>query len=282
MIVVWFGINLGLKPLTDLQDAISIRSSDDLSQIRRPVPPEVSGVLTTLNNLFDQLQSAIASRDRFISDAAHQLRNPVAGLLSLAEATRDAKSAEDQSARVLELVDAAHYTSRLSHQLLSLERAKGHKDLSRFKQLNLNEVVREVCEQNANHILERDIEFEFIPHRHDTEIKGDELLLKEALQNLIDNALKHAGSNNKRIDVGVMVSNEMAYIYVADQGVGLSCKDSQVAFSRFAQVRPGEGSGLGLAIVEEIARLHGGSAQIESSEHGAKVSINMPVAASST
>ena len=275
--VVWFGINLGLKPLTDLQQAIGMRSSDDLSTIKRPVPPEVSGIVATLNGLFGQVSAAIASRDRFISDAAHQLRNPVAGLLSLAEAAADAKSESDRQLRVREIVDAARHATRLTNQLLSLERAKGRPDRSGFRRHDLNQLVQEVCERNAKPVLLRGLDFSFDAAGAPAEISGEGLLIQEAVQNLIDNALKHAGPGNTSITVSVTTADGRAIINVADRGVGMAQEDSDLAFSRFSQLRPGEGSGLGLAIVDEIARLHGGEVRIEKAEIGARLSIAIPL-----
>ena len=276
--VVWFGINLGLKPLTDLQDAISKRTSDDLSEIRRATPPEVSGIVATLNTLFGQVSSAIASRDRFISDAAHQMRNPIAGMLSLAEAARDAKRPEDRLSRTHEVVAAARHASRLTNQLLSLERAKGQPDPSRHRALDANTVVRAVCERNADRVLEANLEFSFQPCDPAVEIVADELLVQEAVQNLIDNALAHAGPDNTEVSVEVAARDGRAVITVSDRGVGLDVADSETAFSRFGQIGQSEGSGLGLAIVEEIAGRHGGEARIEASEAGARISLSVPLA----
>ncbi|CCQ72548.1 sensor histidine kinase [Magnetospira sp. QH-2] len=275
--VVWFGINLGLKPLTDLQDAIALRSSDDLSHIRRPVPTEVKGVVATLNSLFGQVRDTMASRDRFISDAAHQLRNPVAGLYSLAEAARDAKTAEDRKARVGQVVEAARHASRLTNQLLSLDRVKGQTGHSRFEIGDLNQIVREVCERNAEAVLDADIEFGFHPHPSALSVFAHKILLQEAVHNLIDNALKHAGPGNRRILVSVASVDGRGIVSVSDKGKGLDPSDSDIAFSRFGQVEPGEGSGLGLAIVMEIAQRHGGSVSIEPSEVGATLSLAIPL-----
>ncbi len=277
-VVIWFGIKLGLKPLSDLQGAIAQRSSDDLSEISRPVPPEIRGVVNTLNTLLGQVDAAIASRDRFISDAAHQLRNPVAGILSLAEAAKDAKSSEDQAVRVGELLNSARHAARLTDQLLSLERAKGRTDSSRFQRFDLNTLVRNVCERNATAIMSKDIDLAFQTHSGALDVDVDNLLMEEAVQNLIDNAVKHAGPDNKEISVRVETRGGSGIIFVSDKGRGLSSGDSDVVFSRFGQKQPGEGSGLGLAIVKEIMELHGGAARIESSESGARISLAIPLA----
>ena len=275
--VIWFGINLGLKPLAELQDAIAQRNSDDLSKIRRPVPPEVTGVVATLNALFGQVSAAIASRDRFISDAAHQLRNPIAGLLSMAEAARDAKRPEDRLSRSHEVVAAARHASRLTNQLLTLERAKGVTDTSRLQPLEVNSLVREVCERNADKVLERNLAFSFHPCEQTATVQGDEVLLQEAVQNLIDNAMMHGGPGNTEIRVTVTADNGRVSVQVSDKGAGLRVQDSETAFARFGQIGQGEGSGLGLAIVAEIAELHGGETRIEPCDQGAAVAMTLPM-----
>lgn len=281
-IVIWFGIKLGLKPLTDLEEAIAARSSDDLSGIRRLVPPEVAGVVGTLNALFGQVASALASRDRFISDAAHQLRNPIAGIQSLAEAARSAASPDDQAERVKELVASAQHASRLTNQLLSLERAKGRMKSGQLQSVDLNDLARSACERSAGDVLERDIDLSFREADGPVHVRVDGLLVEEAIQNLIDNALKHAGPANKEISVRVHADDGQGVVLVADKGTGLASNDSDVAFSRFGQIDSGEGSGLGLAIVKEIAELHGGSARIEPAEVGACISLRIPLTTEST
>jgi len=276
-VVIWFGIKLGLKPLSDLQDAIAQRSSGDLSEITRPVPPEIRGVVRTLNKLLGQVDAALSSRDRFISDAAHQLRNPVAGILSLAEAANDARSMGDQRVRVAELLDSARHASRLTEQLLSLDRAKGSSYRTRLRLVDLNQLVRSVCERNATDIIRRHIDLTFQEHPSALSVNADNVLLEEAVQNLIDNAVKHAGPENKEILIRTHATECSGIISVSDKGIGLSLSDSDIAFARFGQIQPGEGSGLGLAIVKEIMEFHGGVARIESSVTGARISLNLPL-----
>ncbi len=278
--VVWFGINLGLKPLTDLQDAISIRSSDDLSEIRRPIPREAAGIVRTLNGLFDQVTRAFASRDAVISDAAHQLRNPIAGVLSIAEAVRGAKDEETRLERTDDLVTAAKHVARLAGQLLTLERARGQLDPSRLQITDLNELVRTVCERNAKRVLDRDLAFGFTAAAGPLPVRCDAVFLGEALENLIDNALVHGGPDNDEISVEVAAQNGEAAVTVRDTGIGIKQEETEIAFSRFGQVRPAEGSGLGLAIVAETVEKHDGSVRIEPNAAGAHISIRLPLARS--
>lgn len=116
--VVWFGINLGLKPLLQLRQAVARRSPVDLGPIRRPVPPEVNSLVLAMNALFERLSRAFAARDAFISNAAHQLRNPIAGIQAQAEAAERAPNERELRERVASVAEAARRTSRLTQQLL--------------------------------------------------------------------------------------------------------------------------------------------------------------------
>lgn len=271
--VVWFGVNLGLKPLTDLEEAIARRSSDDLSVIRRPVPREAAGIVRTLNHLFGQVSRAIAARDVFISDAAHQLRNPIAGILAMAEAARDAGSPAEARARTQELVAAARHATRLTQQFLSYERAKGQLDRSRFTEIDLNDLVRSVCGRNAERVLKRGVDFEFREHPAPVVVSGDEVLLSEAVENLIDNALMHGGPGNEQISVSVAAGESGAAVTVADAGIGLNADAAEAAFARFSTGKADQGSGLGLAIVKEIVAHHRGSVRADPVACGASFTI---------
>lgn len=124
-VVVWFGVGLGLRALLDLEDAIGRRTPPELERIRRRVPVETQGMVTTLNTLLDRISRRISSKDEFISNAAHQLRNPVAGVLVLAAAVENAPNVESAKARSTEPLPAAREASQLTDQLLSFERASG-------------------------------------------------------------------------------------------------------------------------------------------------------------
>ncbi|WP_386806322.1 hypothetical protein [Litorisediminicola beolgyonensis] len=113
-LVIWLGVQIDLSPLNDLQAAIQQRSPDDLARIRRPVPKEVAGVVSTLNRLFGQVRDNIEADQTFISDAAHQLRNPAAALLAPAETLTNVKNEADRAARQTELISAARTSARLA------------------------------------------------------------------------------------------------------------------------------------------------------------------------
>ncbi|MGP6089351.1 sensor histidine kinase [Antarctobacter jejuensis] len=275
-VVVWFGVKLGLRPLSDLQQAIETRTPDDLSRIRRPVPQEVEGIVATLNRLLGQVDASIQSHQAFISDAAHQLRNPASALLSMAEALPTVADPAERRLREQELIGAARKSARLAQQLLSLERLRYGVGLG-DEVFDLNEQVEQVCSDIAPEILSRDLSFSFERHDSPLPVAGERVLVGEAIGNLIDNALQHGGPGLTAIAVATSAEDGMAVVRVSDDGKGLTPADAEKVFSRFGQLQPGAGSGLGLSIVEQVAQLHGGRVMVEASDKGAVLSFRLPI-----
>lgn len=275
-LVVWFGVQLGLRPLTDLQEAIALRSADDLSRIRRAVPVEVKGIARTLNRLFSQVEKSIDAQQMFISDAAHQLRNPAAAVQSMAEAVKEAPTPAERDKRLAELVEAARSSARIADQLLSLDRLQQPTQATNFHPVDLQKLVRDTCTDMAPHLLSKGVAFELDTTDAPLTILADGLFVAEAIKNLIDNALKHGGPKMSALTVTLRCHEERAQITVADNGKGLSPDQSDVAFSRFSQIEPSEGSGLGLAIVSSVAERHNGRLVINHVPSGASLTLSLP------
>jgi two-component system sensor histidine kinase TctE len=276
--VVWFGVRIGLLPLTDLEDAISRRSSDDLSSIRRPVPPEIRGLVLRLNTLFGQLQTTMARQAEFVSNAAHQLRNPIAGVLAMAEAVRSAPTEQAARARADELMASALHIRDLANKLLTLERATvvaGHSE-----SLELGELVEDVADRFRLPARTRGVTLALTLPEEEVIALADRVMLSEALVNLLDNALLHGGPAMKRIAVTLSVSGGQARITVADDGRGVAPGDIATVLSRFGQAGPSQGSGLGLSIAEAVAQNHGGTIDLgRGPEGGLQVTLTLPLAA---
>lgn len=257
--IIWFGVRIGLRPLDDLEAAVALRKPDDLTPIRRQVPEESRALVATLNGLFAQVNESIAARDRFISDAAHQLRNPIAGLRALAESVETAPTAEIAAERARKIAAATAKTSRLINQLLRLERLRtGTHRAAEFQSVDLTALIREAALENAERVMDSGREFQFDAPPEPIRIAGDAVLLREAVENLIDNALTHGGTEMTRIGLGVQRVGDTATIYVEDDGAGIDAQQRDYVFERFAQADGSDGSGLGLAIVDEIIRSHAG------------------------
>lgn len=276
-VVVWFGVQRGLRPLADLQDAIEQRSPTDLSRIQRPVPTEVEGVVSTLNRLFGQLETNIQTHRDFISDAAHQLRNPASALLSLAETLPQIRDAEERRAQEQTLIGAARRAALLAEQLLSLERLR-YDAPKQAVALDLNQLAEEVCTAFAPEVLSRDLGFRFDRAQGALPVTGDPVLIGEALRNLIDNALRHGGPDLSEIEVRCNRTGQWAELRVRDDGRGLPATSAELAFRRFGQLSASDGSGLGLSIVQEVAQGHGGTAEVEDVAQGTSVLLRLPLA----
>ncbi len=271
---VWFGVGIGLRPLNDLEAAISRRSSDELTPIQRAVPVEVSGIVGRLNALLGQLSHTLQTKNVFISNAAHQLRNPIAGILAMAEAVR---SAPDQTAlkeRADDLIDAARHASTLANQLLTLERANALSDLEGFAVFDPDPVIRDAVAtaQSTNEM----VRVSYTQPSRPMAIKGDAVMIREAVANLLDNAISHGGKGLSLVNIALEAKGTTAKITVADDGVGIAADQIDTALERFGQLKPAKGSGLGLPIVQTVATQHGGSLTIKPKSDGFTAVLTLP------
>ncbi|WP_395175627.1 sensor histidine kinase N-terminal domain-containing protein [Roseibium alexandrii] len=276
-LIVWFGIRIGLWPLSDLQQAIDLRSGEDLKPIRRPVPVEVQGIVQTLNRLLGQVTEVMATQNEFISNAAHQLRNPIAGVLALAEAVRSAKSEDAMRERAEDLVNAVKDTSLLAQKLLTYERAKAIDQTSLKEAFSVNKLLDPLVSEFRNR-FPPDVEIIWTPAPEDVRITGDRTMIREAVSNLIDNAFRHGGPELDTITVGFERLGPDLSITIADNGVGLTPDQIRTARMRFGQVSENSGgSGLGLPIVERVAERHGGWLELKDQNPGLVVRMIISV-----
>lgn len=276
-LVVWFGVERGLRPLTDLQEAIARRSPKDLSRIKRSVPAEAKGIVRTLNRLLGQVEHSIEAHQSFISDAAHQLRNPAAAVQSMAESVRDARTDQDREQRVTELVAAARQSARIAEQLLSLERLRQPgQDLAQ-ESFDIGQLVQDICAEMGADVLSAGVAFAYDAPQATVTVQGDRVFLSEAIKNLIDNAMKHGGSALGRIEVRLRQTDAHAQLTVWDDGLDLQPDQADFLFSRFSQATPSDGSGLGLAIAQSVAQRHKGKLRIDTVESGASLTLELPL-----
>ena len=257
-LVVWFGVVIGLRPLVDLEDAISRRRSDDLRPIRRAVPAEVQGLVRRLNVLFGQVTQAMDTQRTLISNAAHQLRNPIAGILALAEAVRSAPDAEQARARAADLVRSAQHASDLANRLLTLERVQSDSAQLDLGEVALPDLLDEVLMPHRAEIAARGLGLSLNLPDGLPRLCADRMLLREALTNLVDNALVHGGHALTRIDIAAVQRPAGVRLTISDDGRGIAASKHAMVLARFGQAEPGEGSGLGLSIAEAVALRHGG------------------------
>ena len=274
---LWFGIQLGLKPLLELREAIGQRSADDLRPIRRWVSPELRPLVQTTNSLFERLAQAFAMRDRFISDAAHQMRNPVAAIQTQAEAAMSARTEAELRTRVAGLAESARATSRLTSQLLSLERVRG-RSLKEFVQtVDLVTLVRDRVRAFAETQLRRGVDVDFSVTGTPRPVECDPVLVDEMVINLLDNAANYALRPGGHLQVSMDFAPSSVCLRFADDGPGVPPEMSARIFDRFFRLDADQsrGCGLGLAIVSDVAMAHGGTAHCRSDGGGAVFEITL-------
>ncbi|MFK7878781.1 sensor histidine kinase [Roseobacter sp.] len=276
-LIVWFGVGLGLRPLLDLQDAIAKRTARELEPIRRDVPEEAEGIVSTLNALLDRISRRISSKDEFISNAAHQLRNPIAGVLALAEAVENAPSPEAAKSRSSELVAAAREATHLTNQLLSFERAGGA-DLARTgAALDFATLVRSVVDRFEKEPRHKSPKVEFTCSGQPSPVWGDAVMLQEALLNLLTNSVLHGGPDVSEIVLTLTYGTASLELLVVDDGVGIRAEEYILAIGRFSQANSGPGSGLGLPIAARVMENHNGQLTVKPNPNGAFMVITLPL-----
>ncbi|MDU8909763.1 sensor histidine kinase [Aestuariicoccus sp. MJ-SS9] len=273
--LVWFGVAIGLKPLTDLEDAISTRSPEDLSPIKRAVPVEARGIVSQLNALLDRMRSTFDAQAAFVSDAAHQLRNPIAGMRALGESIQTAGTLEAARTRAGDLVSAAAKATDLANRLLTLERARAESGTEGFARVDLCALVRDTVSDMQRATKARGVTLTANAADVGAHLV-DALMLREALTNLIDNALMHGGTGLTEIVVTLGRSAGTLTLSVENDGASVAPEDIPKILARFGQMEPGAGSGLGLSIADAVAKRHGGTLSVHPREHGFAVTITLP------
>lgn len=258
VLLVWLGLTRGLAPLNRLQSRIRRRRPDDLSPIDlRRVPEELRPVIAAFNDMMARLEDNLGAQHRFIAAAAHQLKTPLTGLKTqteLALRETDSQQLRDYLQRIAGGVDRA---AHLTNQLLQLARAEAsHEKSNATEPVDLEALVREVAAQCVPRALARNIDFGFEAADAAMIIPGVPLLLREMIDNLVDNAIKYTPEGGH---VTVRLRSAPAWVLeVEDTGMGIAEEDRLYVFDRFYRAlgTDVEGSGLGLAIVREIADLH--------------------------
>jgi two-component system sensor histidine kinase TctE len=266
----WLGISRGLKPLTDLARQIESRDQNNLSPVPQTGLPREARVLASrINELLARLGSAIRAQKRFVTDAAHQLRTPLAAVTLQVERAERAPDVATQREALQALHRSVERAGRMAQQLLSLARTDPEAiHTVELKPLDLVGLARRVGEEWIPQALRRDIDFGLIAPPVPVIITGDERLLGELLSNLIDNALRYSSAGG-RVSV-IVEAQPQPTLSVQDDGPGIPEDERVKIFERFYRVEgsTGDGCGLGLAIVEEIARLHSSTVEVSSGAEG--------------
>jgi signal transduction histidine kinase len=289
-----------LNPLTDLADALNRQTHISLEPVDETlVPSEIRPLTSAMNGLLTRLQTALDAQRKFIADAAHQLRTPLTAVKLHAEQALSSRDPAKAVEAVKELRASADRAVRLSNQLLSLARAEPGEQAARFTDFDLAALAFETGAEWVPRALAARVDLGFQrtddpENEHPMMVRGNVVLAREVIANLIDNALKYVPPSRYdgariTLTVGEWRDEEGARfgeVVIEDNGPGVPPDQQPDLFKRFfrgdGQSVEG-GAGLGLAIVHDIVVLHGGTVHYEDApEGGARFIVRLPLKAQTT
>ena len=258
LILVWFGVRRGLHLFDPLTRHLASRRTRDLSPLDQSIVPiEIRPLSHTVDLLFARLRGLLDLQDRFIADAAHQLRTPLAGLRLQAERALADPSPDSVREALIHVERLSAGAGRAAGQLLALARTQSNVDDPPLAPVDLARLAREHVAESVPRALAANIDLGYAGPNADAMVAGDGVMLREALVNLVDNALSYVGAAGS---VTVEIARELRTVSlsVEDDGPGVGEEWWPRLGERFFRA-PGtmrEGSGLGLAIVRRIAERH--------------------------
>ncbi len=275
VLLVWMALVRGIRPLSDLEQRIRARKPDDLSPIEdRHVPQEVAPLVSSINDLLDRLKTSLSTQRRFLADAAHQLKTPLAGLRMQAEMAQQAAPGEDIHRSLQQIAKSSMRATHTVNQLLALARAETTGRTLPTSQIDLADLVTEVIEDSVPRALDKRIDLGYEGPDHvpaECLMHGNPTLLRELVRNLVDNAINYTPAGGV-VTVRVLVDrySGVQVLQVEDNGPGIPEEERGLVLEPFYRALGTnvDGSGLGLAIVHEIAQQHGASLQMEDTHPG--------------
>ena len=274
-ILLWIAVTRGLLPLVNLTNEIKRREPDNLAPLdASSTPREVAPLIVHLNRLFVRIEASMQKERRFTADAAHELRTPVAGIKAQAQvaraATQDAERIHALDNAILGCDRAAH----LIDQLLTLARMDALNDADSLS-CPLRKIASEEIAMIAPAALGLSVHIELMPG-NEAVVRGEHLLLRVLLRNLIDNAVRHTTAGTT-VRISVTTEPGQTCLSVEDDGPGISAENMERISERF--YRPAEttasGSGLGLSIVRRITEIHAASLQFTAGKNGKGLNVSV-------
>jgi two-component system sensor histidine kinase TctE len=280
VLLVWVGLAYAIKPLNRLEERIRARRPDDLSPLdERSIPQEVAPLVASVNDLLMRLKNSISHQKRFLADAAHQLKTPLAGLRMQADlAQREGANTDELKQSLRQIGAASKRATHTVNQLLALARAEEGGTTMARQQCDLAQLTIEVVQDCLPRAMDKaiDLGYEGIqPGADGATLQGNPTLLKEMLRNLVDNAINYTPSSMAQpgiVTVRVLADpfGKVLMLQVEDSGPGIALAERELVFKPFYRALGSDvdGSGLGLPIVLEIAHVHGGSVTLEDAQPG--------------
>jgi len=289
VLLVWLALARGIQPLNQLEERIRARNPDDLSPLdHKAVPLEVAPLVDSVNDLLRRLGDSMATQKRFLADAAHQLKTPLAGLRMQADlAQREGTSTEELKRSLQHIGRSSIRATHTVNQLLALARAEGGATVLAHQPCDLAEIVMDTVSDSVPRAMDKRIDLGYdgaAPGESGVWVDGNPTLLKELARNLVDNAINYTPQGGM-VTARVLADrfSRVVLLQVEDSGPGVPEAERALIFQPFYRAlgTEADGSGLGLPIVMEIARQHSAEVLIEEAQPnhqppGALFSVRFP------
>ena len=276
-LLVWFGLVRGLRPLDRLAASLVARAPSDLSPIDpAPVQVEVRPLIDALNQHTARIERLLASRQRLIADASHQMRTPLAEMRTQIEYTLRQEGPENLRQTLTDVHADIDRLTRLIGQLLL--QARSDPDAAqeqRMAPVDLGELARATALDFVAAARKKGIDLSLEESAGSRRVLGDALLLRELIANLIDNAIAY-GKDGGMVAVRVL-HRQSVLLEVEDDGPGIPAGEREQVFERFYRSpgAAGDGSGLGLSIVRDICTVHRARVELDTPGSGAGLCVRI-------
>lgn len=273
VLLVWLALVRGIKPLAQLENRIRARKPDDMSPLDETgVPEEVVPLVASVNDLLSRLKVSLSTQKRFLADAAHQLKTPLAGLRMQADLARRETDADELKKSLKHIGQASIRATHTVNQLLALARAETTGRALAKQRVDLVKIVSDIMADSVPRALEKKIDLGYdgpAAGEQASFLEGNPTLLGELARNLLDNAINYTPEHG-HVTLRLMIDrfSGILVLIVEDSGPGIPESERELVFQPFYRALGTnvDGSGLGLAIVQEIAQQHGAAITIEDAE----------------
>lgn len=274
---IWWAIGWGLQPLRNMAAVIRARHADSLDPLQlQPLPSELEPMQAALNRLLAQIDQVLERERRFIADAAHEMRTPLAVLRVHVQNATQARDEAERQQSLGYLLGGIDRATRVVNQLLTLARMEPLIERGEMAQVDVLALVRETLAELTPWVLKQGLELDLEAGEGDYHLNADPGSLGIALQNLVTNAVNHSPAGG-RLHVRLSADAQRLLLQVEDQGPGIPAEDLERVFERFYSRGTVQGAGLGLAIVQSIARRHAGQIRLRNLDSGGlQASLELP------
>lgn len=282
MLLIWGSVGRSLRPLQTVANEVQHRSPQNLEEIDlRNVPTEVLPLFISLNDLLGRLNKALSNERGFTSDAAHELRTPLAGIKAQAQVALRASNETEKNTALRHVIIGIDNTTHLVRQMLMLARLDPDIPNRKFKQQDLSSILTEVAADVASLAVEKGVDLEVREAQGKMMVEGRAEALSVLIRNLLDNAVRYTPAGGW-VKAGISRSPDGLVLKISDSGPGIAEQDKDRIFDRFYRGLGTEqtGSGLGLSIVQRVVDLHDAKIEFQTGTgegKGVMVKVTFPI-----